>query len=117
MQACREAPLDLGEVLSVATAHTTDCRIDIGLRSHDNPGAATADYPKVFGNSLQLQHHLRIFANELTDFIHHKEDVLTIVIQPLFYPLAKIIDIQREVFIELFHPLAGGFKTLLCGLA
>ena len=64
---------------------------------------------------MQLQHHLPIFANELTYFIDHKQDVtVALAVEPLFHPCAEIFDIQREVLIQLLDPLARRLFTLAC---
>ena len=58
---------------------------------------------------------MAIFANELTDFIDHKQDVaVALTIEPLFHPRTEIFDIQREVLIKLLDPLARRLFTLAC---
>ncbi|MNG04043.1 hypothetical protein D3C84_871480 [compost metagenome] len=64
-----ETPLDLGEVLTFFGTEIPKYGIDILLRRHNHPSAATTSSTKILGDGLQFEHHLGVVADELAHFI------------------------------------------------
>ena len=72
----REAPLNLREVSTAALVHLRRNTTQFLLRGHKDPGATGAMRRQLLGDGLQVQHQLRVVADELADLVDEEGDAL-----------------------------------------
>ena len=73
-----------------------------------------ADGPQLLGDRLQVEHQVRVGADELTDFIDQEHDAVLrpFGIEVLLDPLAEVLDRHREVVFGPVDPLFGCWLAL-----
>ena len=95
----REAPLNLREVSAAALVHLRRDTAQLLLRGHEDPGATGAMRRQLLGDGLQVEHQLRVIADELADLIDEEGDALvrTLTIQPRGHVLREGLGRQVEL--------------------
>ena len=80
----RETPLNLREVGATTLVHLRGDAAQLLLRGHEDPGATGAMRRQLLRDGLQVQHQLRVVADELADLVDEEGDALvrTLSIQP-----------------------------------
>ena len=80
----REAPLNLREVSAAALVHLRGDAAQLLLRGHEDPGATGAMRRQLLRDGLQVQHQLRVVADELADLVDEEGNALVrpLAIQP-----------------------------------
>ena len=76
------------------------------MRSDDHPGSSTTTGTQIFGDGLELQHHLGVVTDKLADFIDQEHDALVATtIQILAHPFAEIGNVEGKHRLQIFHAL------------
>jgi len=114
-QAGLEAALNLREVVGLALRHFAQNGVNVFLRGDHDPGAPLADGAQLFGDRLQVEHQMRVGADELADFVNEEDQpaVGAFRVEVILHPLAEVFDRQRKAALGAVNPLFGGFGAEL----
>ena len=115
----REAPLNLREVHASAFVHLVHDPAQFLLRGHEHPGATGAMRRQLLRDGLQVQHQLRVVADELANLVSEEGDALVrpLAIQPRGHILREglgrqvhLLPIAAERMIHLVAQAGQGLR-------
>jgi hypothetical protein len=87
-------PWILEKSLAAWHAEVAEHGVDVLLRGDHHPGAAAAGGAKVLGDGLQVEHQVRVLADELADLVGQEDDAvaLTAAVEVAPHPLGEVLD-------------------------
>ena len=113
-QAGLETPLNLGEVVRLRLPHLAEHGVDVLLGCDDDPGPAAADRAEFLGDRLEIEHQMRVGADELADFIDQEEQsvVRPLGVEILLDPFAEVLDREGETALPPRRSTSRGIWAL-----
>ena len=92
----------LGDVL-----HFSKDRVEVLLRSHDDPRPALTDRAQLLGNRLEIQHEVGICSDELPYLVDEEHQSMSVAtpVEVLLHPLREVLDGYGEVPLGIVDPL------------
>ena len=89
-----EAGLDLGEVVALLLGAVADDLVHVLLRGHEYPRAALALGVEALGDRLEVEHQVRVGADELADLVDEEVEPETfgLLVQPSLDLVGEVLD-------------------------